>query len=250
MPCQRKKPGPWRWALRRIGDEACRLHAMPPRYAPAIPLPPYAYVPGHGLPHPVTDPRGHSYTARAHARDGANLPATLTRLPPDSASRRRVLAVALAADPQWFYAFDLFNGGWYWESHEAWEGFWHALGRSTPEARLVQGLIHLAAAAVKIREGKPSGVARHTQRARDLLGGDRPAPDRGTSAGIPTLHGESRDDAAATLGLAPDSLAAVMEELEAYKPECWHTSRTPVVRVVARELRLADELRRGDEQVQ
>ena len=43
----------------------------------------------------------------------------------------------------------------YWEAHEVWEGFWNTLGRTTPEARFVQGLIHLAAAAVKIREGKP-----------------------------------------------------------------------------------------------
>jgi len=38
----------------------------------------------------------------------------------------------LATNPQWLYAVDLFNGGWYWEAHEAWEGFWHALGRTTP----------------------------------------------------------------------------------------------------------------------
>ena len=142
---------------------------MPPRYAPANPLPPYSYVPGHDLAHPVTDPRGHSYAAHAHTLGGLNPPAVFAHLPTDPASRRRVLAATLAADPQWLYALDLFNGGWYWESHEAWEGFWHALGRTTPEARFVQGLIHLAAAAVKAREGKPNGVARHTQRAQNSL---------------------------------------------------------------------------------
>jgi hypothetical protein len=123
---------------------------------------------------------------------------------------------------------DLFNGGWYWEAHEAWEGSWSALGRTTPDARFIQGLIHLAAAAVKIREGKPNGVARHTQRAWDLLG-------------VSSGRGESPRDAAATLGLAPDSLAAVVAELDAFKPECWHTSRAPVVRVLANELRMADD---------
>jgi hypothetical protein len=146
----------------------------------------------------------------------------------------------LAADPQWLYALDLFNGGWYWESHEAWESFWNALGRSTPEARFVQGLIHLAAAAVKIREGKPNGVARHTQRARELLGGSRAAPVGGALAGVSSGHAESPGDAAATLGLAPDSLAAVVAELDAYTPECWHTSRAAVVRVVVSGLRLAE----------
>lgn len=143
---------------------------MPPRYAPANPLPPYAYVPGHDLPHPVTDPCGHSFSAvDAQSRRALNTPSLPAHLPPDPASRRHTLAATLAADPQWLYALDLFNGGWYWEAHEAWEAVWNALGRTTPDARLVQGLIHLAAAAVKVREGKPNGVARHTQRARELL---------------------------------------------------------------------------------
>lgn len=206
---------------------------MPPRYAPARPLPPYAYVPGLGLPHPVNDPRGHSYSnAPADAGDALNAAAPFTDLPPDPASRCRVLTVTLAANSDWLYAIDLFNGGWYWEAHEAWEGLWHALGRTSLEARFVQGLIHLAAAAVKIREGKPAGVSRHTQRARELLGGALADPSGG--------HGESPDDAAATLGLSPDSLAAVVAELDAYTPECWHTSRAPVVRVVASELRLTE----------
>jgi hypothetical protein len=214
---------------------------MPPRYAPANLLPPYSYVPGHDLPHPVTDPRGYSYSAvHDQPRGALNTPALPAHLTTDPASRRRVLAATLAADPQWLYALDLFNGGWYWESHEAWEGFWNALGRTTPEARFVQGLIHLAAAAVKIREGKPTGVARHTQRAWELLGGSRAAPVGNALAGGSGGHGESPDDAAATLSLAPDSLAAVVAELDAYKRECWHTSRAPVVRVLASDLRLAE----------
>jgi hypothetical protein len=213
---------------------------MPPRYAPANLLPPYSYVPGHNLPHPVTDPRGHSYDAHAQARGAPNTPATLGHLPPDPASRRQTITATLAADPLWLYALDLFNGGWYWESHEAWEGFWNALGRTTSEARFVQGLIHLAAAAVKIREGKPNGVARHTQRARELLGGSRAAPVGGALAEVSGGHGESPGNVMAALGLTLDSLAAVVAELGASKPECWHTSRAPVVRVVASELRLAE----------
>jgi hypothetical protein len=214
---------------------------MPPRYAPANLLPPYAYVPGHDLPHPVTDPCGHSYSAvHDQPRGALNTPALFAHLSPAPASRRQTIAATLAANPLWLYALDLFNGGWYWESHEAWEGFWHALGRTTPEARFVQGLIHLAAAAVKVREGKPAGVARHTHRARELLGGSQAAPVGSALAGLSSGHGESPGDAAATLSLAPDSLAAVVAELDAYKPECWHTSRAPVVRVLASELRLAE----------
>lgn len=211
---------------------------MSPRHAPSIPLPPYAYVPGHDLPHPVNDPRGHSSSGHAHG--GPRPASVLAAIPTDSASRSRVLAATLAADLQWLYALDLFNGGWYWEAHEAWEGFWNALGRTTPEARFVQGLIHLAAAAVKIREGKLNGVARHTQRARELFGGSRAAPDGNVLAGLASGHEESPGNAAATLGLAADSLAAVAAELEAYKPQCWHTARAPVVRVVDGGLWLAE----------
>ena len=214
---------------------------MPSRYAPANLLPPYAYAPGHDLPHPVTDSCGHSYSAvHDQPRGALNTPVLPAHLPPDPASRRHTLAATLAADPLWLYSLDLFNGGWYWESHEAWEGFWNTLGRTTPEARFVQGLIHLAAAAVKVREGKPNGVARHTQRARELLGGSRAAPVGGALAEVSSGHGESPGNVMAALGLAPDSLAAVVAELDAYKPECWHTSRAPVVRVLASELRLAE----------
>lgn len=175
------------------------------RYTPAIELPPYSYVPGHELPHPVNDPAGHLYADRESLHE---------HKPP-------ITAATLADNSRWLYALDLFNAGFYWEAHEAWESFWHAFGRTTPEAQFIQGLIHLAAACVKIREGKPTGVSRHTKRARELLGELEAANSGGT------------------LGLAPESLSEVVAELEKYSPECWHTSRTPVVRVLAGNLRLA-----------
>ena len=187
-------------------------------------LPPYSYVPGHELPHPVTDPSGHLY---GHTRPAPIPSESLAQLATEPASRRQALAALLATTPLWLYALDLFNEGFYWESHEAWESFWHALGRTSPEAQFVQGLIHLAAACVKIREGRPEGVRRHTQRARTLLG-DLGAARIG-DAGVHT----------AAIGLASESVSSVVRELEHYQPECWHTSRTPVVRVLAAELRLA-----------
>ena len=177
-----------------------------PRYALAESLPPYSYVPGHDLPHPVNDPRGHLHASRESAPEHE---------PP-------ITAATLADNARWLYALDLFNAGFYWEAHEAWEGFWHALGRTTPEAKFIQGLIHLAAACVKVREGKPTGVIRHAQRARELLG---------------DLKSASPGDA---LSLAPESLAAVVAELQKYTPACWHTSKTPAVRVLAEALRLAE----------
>jgi hypothetical protein len=214
--------------------------AMSHRYAPARPLPPYAYVPGHDLPHPVTDARGHSYATHAQRHEAPIARAALDQLPADPASRHRALAAMLAANAHWRHTLDLFNAGHYWESHEGWEGFWNVLGRTTPEARCIQGLIHLAAAAVKIREGKPAGVSRHTARARELLGGSRAAPRAATPAGPSGGHAAVPGDRVAAVGLAPESIAAVVAELENYKPECWHTCRAPLVRVLASELRPAD----------
>ena len=111
----------------------------PPRYAPQRALPPYSYVPGK-FPHPLSDPAGHSY---AHA-------------------------AAPQAD-EFAYAVDLFNHGYYWEAHEAWESLWHAAGRSGPRADGLKGLIKLAAAGVKAREGNVRGVTRHARRAQELF---------------------------------------------------------------------------------
>ena len=200
------------------------MTATPRRHAPLVPLPPYSFVPGHGLPHPVTDPAGHLYGLEPVTPLAA---AELATLPVDSVGRREAITALLAESPHWLHAIDLFNAGFYWEAHEAWEGFWHVLGRTTPEARLVQGMIRLAAACVKIREGSLEGVKRHTLRARELLG-DAVAADRGSGA--------SR---AAALGLSCTSIASLLRELEACRPECWHTSRAAVVRVLTSDLRLA-----------
>ena len=191
-----------------------------PRYAPAITLPPYSYVPGHAFPHPVNHPAGHLSAGRESAHEPPISAAELAALPSSLDSRRRALAAALAENPRWLYALDLYNAGFYWEAHEVWEGFWNTLGRTTPAARFVQGLIHLAAAAVNIREGKPAGVARHSKRARELLGNLEAA------------------DGGGALGLAPESICAVVTELEHFTPACWHTARTPVVRVLAENVRL------------
>jgi predicted metal-dependent hydrolase len=64
---------------------------------------------------------------------------------------------------------DLFNHGYYWEAHEVWEGLWHACGRRGEAADFLKGLIHLAAAGVKVREGVPRGVNSHATRAAKLF---------------------------------------------------------------------------------
>jgi hypothetical protein len=115
----------------------------------ARPLPTYRYVPGH-FPHPVSDPAGHSF---GHSEPAAR---------PLAESNWRT-------NEAWLWAIDLFNAGFYWESHEAWESLWHAAGHRGGVAEFLKGLIKLAAAAVKIREGNAAGALRHVGRARELL---------------------------------------------------------------------------------
>jgi predicted metal-dependent hydrolase len=120
-----------------------------PRLAPELPLPPYAYVPGR-FPHPISDPQGHQYGQKP-----APVPAPDPRRWQDSTAYR--------------YGLDLFNHGYYWEAHEQWEGLWHACGRRGPMASFLQGLIKLAAAGVKVREGKPAGVVSLARGAAEKL---------------------------------------------------------------------------------
>jgi predicted metal-dependent hydrolase len=119
-----------------------------PRYS-ARPLPPYSYVSGHA-PHPVSDPRGHSY---GHAP---------TRPPALDPDRWR-------DSEAYRYGIDLFNDGFYWEAHEVWESLWQAAGRRGPVATWLKALIKLAAGAVKLREGNAAGAGRHANRALALL---------------------------------------------------------------------------------
>jgi predicted metal-dependent hydrolase len=71
--------------------------------------------------------------------------------------------------PLYLCGIELFNAGYYWEAHETWESLWHAHGRRGATAALLQALIKLAAAGVKIRERKPEGARTHATRASLLL---------------------------------------------------------------------------------
>ena len=114
-----------------------RGSARPPRYAPNRPLPPYAFVPGR-WPHPLRDPDGHGFAA---AEERVVLD------PEDPRACRTFLE-----------GIDCFNHGYYWEAHEQWEAIWNGAGRHGPVAELAQGLIKLAAACVKVRQGYRSAA--------------------------------------------------------------------------------------------
>lgn len=119
-----------------------------PRLVPDEPLPAYAFVPGK-FPHPESDPAGHSF------------------------GRKRPRAQPLEperwdANHEYLLGLDLFNHGYYWESHVEFESLWIAAGRQGISADFLKGLIHLAAAGVKHLEGRPDGVKSHAERAAEL----------------------------------------------------------------------------------
>jgi hypothetical protein len=55
---------------------------------------------------------------------------------------------------------DLWNHAFFWEAHEAWEEIWRAVGRRTRAGCFLQGLILLAAAAVKREIGAAGPASR------------------------------------------------------------------------------------------
>ncbi|SIN82264.1 protein of unknown function [Singulisphaera sp. GP187] len=113
-------------------------------------FPPYTYVPKGPWPHPTSSPQGHS-AGRTH--------------PPEPP----IVAEAWDRSPAYLRGIALFNAGYYWEAHEAWEGLWHAHGRKGTTADILRGLIKLAAAGVKVREQQPGGIVTHARRAAALF---------------------------------------------------------------------------------
>ncbi len=120
------------------------------RLVPDMLFPPYSFVPGR-TPHPVSDPAGHSFGIA---------PPSPPLLTPES----------WAHNHTYLYGLDLFNARYFWESHVEFEALWLSCGRKGVVADFLKGLIKLAAAGVKDREGRPAGVQSHAHRAADLFG--------------------------------------------------------------------------------
>ncbi len=112
-------------------------------------FPPYSYVPGL-FPHPHSDALGHRFGAHLQA------PAMFSAAQWPGCACYRL-------------GVELFNAGYYWEAHEAWEKLWHAAGRRGLAATFLKGLIQLAVAGVKVRQGMPDSVRAHAARAAQLL---------------------------------------------------------------------------------
>jgi hypothetical protein len=119
-----------------------------PRYSTrAFPI--YRFIPGQ-TPNPRRHPDGHSY--------GHQEPRPCA-FPEDEWS----------ASEDYLYAIDLYNFAYWWESHEVFEGLWHACGRSTQAGNFFQALIQLAAANLKQLLGRERAVRNLVARGLERL---------------------------------------------------------------------------------
>jgi len=166
-----------------------------PVLLPGKPMPAYSYVPGK-FPHPIRDPNGHSFGEIAEE---------VVELDPRQWRECE----------QYLRGIDLFNHGFYWEAHESWEAVWNAAGRQGSVADFIKGLIKLAAASVKAREGSANGVARHATRGDKLF-----------------CYAQSRfGPDSSMMGLSLADLRQFAEQLAATADEAVDTSDEPVVRI-------------------
>lgn len=124
-------------------DPRCRPWPQRPGVARVsdAPLPPYRFLPGLA-PHPTADPAGHSF-ARAEEPD--------------------------AGEAGFRVGVDLYNFGLWWEAHEAWEAVWLAAARGSPRRALLQGLIQVANAQLKLELGQRNAVVRLRRKYGELF---------------------------------------------------------------------------------
>jgi hypothetical protein len=65
---------------------------------------------------------------------------------------------------EYVWGVDLYNHGYAWEAHEAWEGLWRAAKHDHTQATFLQGLIQCAAARVKASMDDASSAQRVLER--------------------------------------------------------------------------------------
>ena len=102
-----------------------------------VPLPPHAYVPGQNARHPE------DWFDAIKASVTADLPVT-----------------ALDQTAAWHAGRAYFDAGFFWECHEVLEAVWMHCPDPSPERAMVQALIQLANARLKLRMDKPRASLR------------------------------------------------------------------------------------------
>jgi hypothetical protein len=151
-----------------------------PRYAPEAPLPRTPYVPGRtARPEPVPgEQSGGAHPSAATAGLGSALGFRL--------------------------GVDLFNHGYYWEAHEAWEELWLPIERDDLDRDLLQGLIQGAAALLKLRTGAVAPARTIWARGRARLERVRAEGGGSPRLGVPVASVLAMLDAAVAHGQIPD----------------------------------------------
>lgn len=109
-------------------------------------------MPGR-FPHPSAHPEGHSYRAPGEAEPVVEFV---------SPERWRTCA-------DYLFGCDLYNHGYWWEAHEAWEGLWHVVPKPSVQRSFLQGLIQVTAAQMQVHLGKAEGVRRLRESSRRHL---------------------------------------------------------------------------------
>lgn len=101
-------------------------------------FPAYRFIPGEN-PHPTESPQGHSFDAPS---------------PP----KVEVIADLWFVNETYLYGVDLYNHGFWWEAHEAWEALWRASKKDMYSKEFIQGLIKISGAMLKWYQKKSVGM--------------------------------------------------------------------------------------------
>ena len=120
-------------------------HRTPPRYQPSRALPVRPYLPGR-------DP-----LAARPMRDDAPVASAYP------------LEQTWADNAEYLWGVDLYNNGFFWEAHEAWEGLWRAAPPESLPRCFLQGLIQCAAASLKAAVDDRSACVHLAERGLERL---------------------------------------------------------------------------------
>lgn len=118
------------------------------RLSPERPFPRYIFVPGVH-PHPKKE-GGHMEGEKDPVSD-------------------RIDETHPEANENFRFAIDLYNFGYFWESHVYFESLWNAHRRTGATSDLLKAFIKLGAAGVKFSLGEEERAREHFDRARELL---------------------------------------------------------------------------------
>ena len=151
-----------------------------PRYS-TIPFPSYQFIPGQN-PHPTEDLRGHSFGKKLEDFSqyrkvsplvfSENKTGGTTKIADELSAKAIFLPLDVtkwSGKPQYLYAIDLYNHGFWWEAHEVLEQFWGAVPRGDVQSHFFQGLIKMSAAFIKWVLKEQRGVIFHYTSGKDLL---------------------------------------------------------------------------------